>query len=72
MRSELSSESHDTGVALQSKMVALSAVLSVLDKCGPSFRSSEKFVFAIRQYLCVSLLKVLCVIDIDTGGERER
>jgi hypothetical protein len=46
-----------SGVALQSKLVALSSLLSILEQCGPSFRSSDKFVYAIRSHLCLSLLK---------------
>ena len=46
-----------SGVALQSKLVALTSLLSILEHCGPSFRSSDKFVYAIRSYLCLSLLK---------------
>jgi brefeldin A-inhibited guanine nucleotide-exchange protein len=30
--------------------------LSLLQNCGLTFRSNEKFVYAIRNYLCVSLL----------------
>lgn len=30
--------------------------MSLLQNCGLTFRSNEKFVYAIRNYLCVSLL----------------
>jgi brefeldin A-inhibited guanine nucleotide-exchange protein len=30
--------------------------LHILQRSGPAFRSGEKFVYAIKQYLCVSLL----------------
>lgn len=44
-------------VALQSKILSLELLLSILDHAGPTFRTSEKFVYLVRSYLCVSLLK---------------
>jgi Sec7-like guanine-nucleotide exchange factor len=44
-------------VALQSKLLALDLLLSVLDASGPAFRSGPRFVAATKQYLCVGLLK---------------
>ena len=31
-------------------------ILHILQRCGPGFRSGERFIYAIKQYLCVSLL----------------
>ena len=44
-------------IALQSKILSLELILSILDNSGLTFRSNEKFLFLFRQYLCVSLLK---------------
>lgn len=43
--------------AFQSKLLSLELVLSIINNAGPSFRSGERFVHAIRQYLCQSLLQ---------------
>ena len=39
------------------KVLALELLKILLENSGPSFRHSDKFITAIRQYLCVSLLK---------------
>lgn len=44
-------------IAIQSKILSLELLLSVLQSSGPAFHHSERFVQAIRQYLCVSLLR---------------
>lgn len=44
-------------IALQSKILSLELILSILEASGPSFRSGDKFIYAIRQYLCMSLIK---------------
>jgi len=44
-------------ISMQSKVLSLELLLSVLDGAGPTFRSGARFVGAVRQYLCVSLLK---------------
>ncbi|RYG43183.1 hypothetical protein EON68_00785, partial [archaeon] len=44
-------------VALSSKLLALDLVLSMLEGAGAAFRSDPKFIGAIKQYLCVGLLK---------------
>ena len=44
-------------IALQSKILSLELLLSLLERGGPEIRDSERFVHAVRQYLCVSLLK---------------
>jgi brefeldin A-inhibited guanine nucleotide-exchange protein len=37
--------------------LALELLKVLLENSGPTFRSSERFTAAIRQYLCLSLLK---------------
>ena len=44
-------------IAVQSKVLSLELLMSVLKASGPAFRSSPRFVHAIRTYLCVSLLR---------------
>ncbi len=39
------------------KVLALELLKMMLDNSGPIFRRSEKFLGAMRQYLCLSLLK---------------
>lgn len=43
--------------AFQSKLLSLELVLSIINNAGPSFRRGERFIHAIRQYLCQSLLQ---------------
>jgi len=42
---------------LRSKLLSLQLLFSIIQTSGPNFRSGEKFIWAIRQYLCLSLLK---------------
>lgn len=44
-------------ISMQSKALSLELLLSVLEHAGPSFCDGVRFVGAVRQYLCVSLLK---------------
>ena len=44
-------------VALQSKILSLELLLSILEHAGPTFRQSDKFVYLVRNHLCTSLLK---------------
>ena len=44
-------------IAVQSKVLSLELLMSVLKASGPAFRTSSRFVHAIRTYLCVSLLR---------------
>ena len=44
-------------LALHSKALSLSLILGILETCGPAFMTGDKFVYAVRHYLCVSLLK---------------
>ncbi|OQS01259.1 brefeldin A-inhibited guanine nucleotide-exchange protein [Achlya hypogyna] len=47
----------DDPFAFQSKLVSLDLLLSILNHSGPTFRSGDKFLQLVRQYLCVSLLQ---------------
>ncbi|OQR83824.1 brefeldin A-inhibited guanine nucleotide-exchange protein [Achlya hypogyna] len=47
----------DDPFAMQSKMISLELLLGVINHAGPTFRSHERFLVAIRSYLCVSLLQ---------------
>ena len=42
---------------IRGKALALQLLKLLLDNSGPIFQSSQKFMSAIRQYLCLSLLK---------------
>mmetsp|Transcript_16189 Transcript_16189/g.23055 ORF Transcript_16189/g.23055 Transcript_16189/m.23055 type:complete len:2231 (+) Transcript_16189:25-6717(+) len=44
-------------LALKSKVLSLELILSVFEHCGPCFQNSDKFIYALQNYLCVSLLK---------------
>ena len=43
-------------LAIQNKMLSLELILIMLKKSGEAFRTGEKFVDAMRKYLCMSLL----------------
>ena len=47
----------DDSIELRSKLLSLQLLYSIIQNSGSKFRSGEKFVWAVRQYLCVSLLK---------------
>ncbi len=38
------------------RILSLELILAILQNSGPAFRTGDKFIFAIRQYLCSSLL----------------
>lgn len=38
------------------RILSLELILNILQTSGPAFRTGDKFIYAIRQYLCVSLL----------------
>lgn len=44
-------------LAYRSKILALELILSILENSGHTFCTGERFIFAIQNYLCVSLLK---------------
>ncbi|CAM9332092.1 unnamed protein product, partial [Hapterophycus canaliculatus] len=41
---------------MESKAVSLEMLLAIVENSGPGFRGSEKFVLAVRHYLCEALL----------------
>lgn len=42
---------------VRSKRLALELILSMLQSCGPVFRSSEPFIGVLKKLLCISLIK---------------
>lgn len=42
---------------VRSKRLSLELVLSMLQNCGPVFRSSDRFIQVLKEQLCVSLIK---------------
>ena len=48
--------------ALDSKVLALELILGVLEASGNSFRSGDKFIFAIKNHLCDSLIKNISML----------
>jgi len=44
-------------LAYRSKILSLELILSMLENSGQAFCTGERFIFAIQNYLCVSLLK---------------
>ncbi|KAM0918975.1 hypothetical protein ACQ4PT_008410 [Festuca glaucescens] len=47
----------DEPVLLRGKVLSLELLRMVIDNAGPFWKTSEKYVEAIKQYLCLSLLK---------------
>ena len=47
----------DDSIELRSKLLSLQLLNSIVQNSGARFRVGEKFIWAIRQYLCLSLLK---------------
>ena len=48
--------------ALDSKVLALELILGVLEASGHSFRSGDKFIFAIKNHLCDSLIQNISLL----------
>jgi hypothetical protein len=44
-------------MATSTKILSLELILCVFEHCGPAFRDGEKFIYAVQNFLCVSLLK---------------
>ena len=44
-------------LALNSKILSMELILAVFEHCGEAFRTGDKFIYAVQNYLCVSLLK---------------
>jgi brefeldin A-inhibited guanine nucleotide-exchange protein len=38
------------------RILSLELILHILQNTGPTFRTEDKFIYAVRTYLCVSLL----------------
>ncbi|XP_031128388.1 brefeldin A-inhibited guanine nucleotide-exchange protein 1 [Ipomoea triloba] len=52
-----SPEHSDDQILLRGKILSLELLKVVMDNAGPIWRSSERFLNAIKQFLCLSLLK---------------
>ena len=50
-------ESGESSMAVQSNVLALDLILSVVDNSGPTFRSAPPFIHLVKEYLCVSLIQ---------------
>ncbi|CAN6194277.1 unnamed protein product [Urochloa humidicola] len=50
-------DSPDDPMLLRGKVLSLELVRMVVDDAGPFWRTNEKYLEAIKQYLCLSLLK---------------
>ena len=58
MKTSLEDSSVDIDpVALQTKLLSLDLIRGVLENAGSAFRSGPKFVYAVKHYLCDSLIK---------------
>ncbi len=44
-------------MATSTKILSLELIKSVFEHCGSAFRDGEKFIYAVQNFLCVSLLK---------------
>lgn len=44
------------GVGYRSKLLSLELLRSLVNKSGPAFRTGERFIYALRQYLAPSIL----------------
>ena len=44
-------------MATATKILSLELILCVFEHCGTAFRSGEKFIWVVQNFLCVSLLK---------------
>ena len=51
-------------IALRSKVLSLELLLSILENCGPTFRTARKFIEAVKENLAMSLLES-CVSPIE-------
>ncbi|CAI0471294.1 unnamed protein product [Linum tenue] len=52
-----SQENPDDHILLRGKTLSLELVKVIMDTGGPMLRSNERFLTAVKQYLCLSLLK---------------
>eukprot|EP00762_Andalucia_godoyi_P001130 ANDGO_01933.mRNA.1 Brefeldin A-inhibited guanine nucleotide-exchange protein 3 len=44
-------------VDMRSRVLALEYLLLILDHAGPSLKANDRFILAIKQFLCISILK---------------
>jgi len=51
------SKSASDPMATSTKILSLELILSVFEHCGPAFCNGPKFIYAVQNLLCVSLLK---------------
>ncbi|XP_027089655.1 brefeldin A-inhibited guanine nucleotide-exchange protein 1-like isoform X1 [Coffea arabica] len=52
-----SQEHQDDQILLRGKILSLELLKVIMDNAGPVWRTNERFLNAIKQYLCLSLLK---------------
>ncbi|XP_058213796.1 brefeldin A-inhibited guanine nucleotide-exchange protein 1 isoform X1 [Rhododendron vialii] len=52
-----SQENPDDQILLRGKILSLELLKVIMDNAGPIWRTNERFLNAIKQYLCLSLLK---------------
>ncbi|XP_002514399.3 brefeldin A-inhibited guanine nucleotide-exchange protein 1 [Ricinus communis] len=52
-----SQENPDDHILLRGKILSLELLKVVMDNGGPIWRNNERFLHAVKQYLCLSLLK---------------
>ena len=52
-----SSKTPNDPMATATKILSLELILCVFEHCGPAFREGDKFIYAVQNFLCVSLLK---------------
>ncbi|CAA6672300.1 unnamed protein product [Spirodela intermedia] len=50
-------ENPEDPLLIRGKVLSLELLKSIIDNAGPIWRTNEKFLGAIKQYLCLSLLK---------------
>lgn len=53
---EESQVAYSDNIVLQNKILSLELIHHLLKNCGSAFRAGDKFIYAIRNFLCVSLL----------------
>lgn len=55
--SSINPNTNPDAMATSTKTLSLELILSIFENCGPAFRGGEKFIYAVQNFLCVSLLK---------------
>ena len=59
---EASGGGNNDPYSLESKVLALELLLGQLEASGSSFRAGDKFIFAIKNYLCDSLIRNISLV----------